>query len=155
MSVNLFSRHLWCATTLSALCIATAVDAQTGRFMAVYAVGDNGPAVPNGIAGFDLLKANDRVLPFDYNGDGNEDLFLYRPGRGAAAVAHSNGDGTFIAVHMVGDNGPALPNGIGGYNLLSTSDQVFPFDYDADGDQELFFYRPGTGAAWIVRWVGA
>src|SRR6185369_9824280 len=114
-------------------------------------VGDNGAAPPNGIAGYDLLSPADQVLAMDYNGDGKQDLFLYRPGLGAAWVARSNGDGTFTAVYAVGDNGAAPPNGIAGYDLLSPADQVLALDYDGDGKQDLFLYRPGLGAAWVAR----
>ena len=86
--------------------------------------------MPNGIAGYDLLSTNDRVLKLDYDGDGRDDLFLYRPGTGAAWVARSEGNGSFSAVYAVGDNGEAAPNGIAGYDLLSPNDQVIVFDYD-------------------------
>ena len=99
-----------------------------GTFTAVYAVGDNGSAPPNGIAGYDLLSSADRVVAFDYNNDDRDDLFLYRRGRGAAWVARSNGDGTFTAVYAVGDNGSAPPNGIAGYDLLSSADRAFALD---------------------------
>jgi 1-phosphatidylinositol phosphodiesterase len=108
-------------------------------------------ATPNGIAGYDLLSKDDRVLAFDYDGDGRQDLFLYRPGSGAAWVARSNGDGTFTAVYAVGDNGPAEPNGIAGYDLLSKDDRALAFDYDGDGKQDLLFYRPGSGMVWVAR----
>jgi FG-GAP-like repeat len=122
-----------------------------GTFTAVYSVGDNGPAPPNGIADYDLLSDKDRAFAFDYNGDGKEDLFFYRPGSGAAWVARSNGDGTFTAVYSVGDNGPAPPNGIADYDLLSPKDVVLPFDFNGDGKTDLFLYRPGSGAAWVAR----
>ena len=122
-----------------------------GTFTAVHAVGDNGSAAPNGIAGFDLLSAADRALAFDYNGDGRQDLLFYRPGRGAAWVARSNGDGTFTAVHAVGDNGSAAPNGIAGYDLLSSADSALPFDFNGDGDVDLFFFRPGGGVGSVAR----
>jgi hypothetical protein len=122
-----------------------------GTFVPVYSVGGDGPAEPNGIAGFDLLSPRDRALAFDYNRDGKQDLLLYRPGAGAACVARSNGDGTFTAVYSVADNGPAPPNGIAGFDLLSPDDQVLVFDYNRDGRQDLFLYRPGAGAATIAR----
>ena len=122
-----------------------------GSFAGVYAVGDNGAAPPNGIAGYDLLSPSDRVLVFDHNGDGKDDLFLYRPGSGAAWVAQSNGDGSFAAVYAVGDNGAAPPNGIAGYDLLSPSDRVLVFDHNGDGKDDLFLYRPGSGAAWVAQ----
>jgi Ca2+-binding RTX toxin-like protein len=122
-----------------------------GSFTAVYAVGDDGAAGLNGIAGYDLLSGADRTLAFDYNGDGKQDLFLYRPGRGAAWVARSNGDGSFTAAYAVGDDGAAGLNGIAGYDLLSGADQALAFDYNGDGKQDLFLYRPGRGAAWVAR----
>src|SRR5262249_35712607 len=122
-----------------------------GTFQTVYFVGDNGSAPPNGIGPYDLLSSDDRVLAFDYDGDGKQDLFLYRPGRGAAAVLRSNGAGTFKTAYFAADDGPAPPNGIGQYDLLSSSDRALAFDYDGDGNEDLFLYRPGTGAAAVAR----
>ena len=122
-----------------------------GTFTSVYRVGDNGAAAPNGIAGYDLLSAADRILAFDYDGDGDDDLFLYRPGDGAAWVARSNGNGTFTAVYTVGDNGVAAPNGIAGYDLLSVADKVLVFDHNGDGKDDLFLYRPGSGVAKVAQ----
>jgi hypothetical protein len=64
---------------------------------------DNGPALPNGFYDYDLLSTYDRVFPFDYNGDGNKDLFLYRPGSGAVNVVRSNGDE--ISITIISPNG--------------------------------------------------
>ena len=124
---------------------------KNGTFTGIYTVGDNGSAPPNGIAGYDLLSPDDRVLAFDYDGNGRDDFFLYRPGKGAAWVARPNGDGTFTGVHTIGDNGGAPPNGIAGYDLLSPDDRVLAFDYNGDGKEDLFLYRPGKGAAWVAR----
>ncbi len=124
---------------------------RNGSFSATFGVGDNGPALPNGIGGFDLLSLNDRVFPFDYDGNGKDDLVLYRPGSGSVFVLKSNGNGTFSTVISVSDNGSALPNGIGGYDLLSLNDRVFPFDYDKDGNTDLFLYRPGSGSVYVLK----
>ena len=46
---------------------------------------------------------------------------------------------------------PAV-NGIGGYDLLSDRDRVFPFDFDGSGNSDhLVLYRPGTGTIWILK----
>ena len=62
---------------------------------------------------------------------------------------------------------PAYGSGIGGYNLSSTADkgfafdfnnfsdpadQMLGFDYDSSGKNDhLVLYRPGTGTVWIVK----
>lgn len=119
-------------------------------FSSVYKVIDNGAALPNGLCGFDLLSSNDLALIFDYNGDGNDDIFFYRPGRGAVNIICSKGDGTFNSVYNVIDNGSATPNGIGNYNFLSLNDRALAYDYDGDGTDGLFLYRPGGGMVGII-----
>lgn len=121
-----------------------------GTFRNVYSVIDNGSAYPNGIGGYDLLSTKDIVLAFDYDGDTFKDLLLFRPGRGAISVVHSNWDETFSSVYRVIDNGATLPNGICEFDLLSTNDMALIFDYNGDGFEDIFFYRPGSGALNIV-----
>ena len=42
--------------------------------------------------------------------------------------------------------------GIGGYDLRSTIDQAFAFDYDGSGKLDHpALYRPGTGTMWILK----
>jgi hypothetical protein len=41
-------------------------NSRVGTFTGVYTAGDNGPAPPNGIAGYDLLSPADRVIRFHY-----------------------------------------------------------------------------------------
>jgi hypothetical protein len=56
--------------------------------------------------------------------------------------------GQFSPVYAQGDPG----NGIGGYDLKSTADQAFAFDYDSSGRLDhLVLYRPGTGTMWILK----
>jgi hypothetical protein len=60
---------------------ATFIIKQSGAeiFTPVYAQGDGG----NGIGGYDLRSAADRVFAFDYNRSGKQDhLCLYRPSTG-------------------------------------------------------------------------
>jgi len=117
---------------------------EEGQFTPVYAVGAPG----NGIGGYDLASGNDRVFPFDYDGSGKLDhLVLYRPGSGTIWIL-KNTKGQFTPVYAAGAPG----NGIGGYDLAASNDQVFPFDYDGSGKLDhLVLYRPGSGTIWILR----
>jgi hypothetical protein len=94
------------------------------------------------------LSTADRAFAFDYTGSGTLDhLALYRPGTGTIWIL-KNVNGTFTPVYQQGDPG----NGIGGYNLLSTADQVFAFDFTGSGTLDhLVLYRPGTGTIWILK----
>ncbi len=109
-----------------------------GTFDGVY----EGSSV--GFAGYKLNSLRDRVLAFDYNGDGRSDLFFYRPDSNLAGVASSNGDGSFTNVHY-------SSSGMAGYPITSERDAAFAFDYNGDGRQDLFFYRPDSDKIGIVR----
>ncbi|KAF7558265.1 hypothetical protein G7Z17_g44 [Cylindrodendrum hubeiense] len=115
-----------------------------GVFTPVYQQGDPG----TGIGGFDLLSSNDKGFAFDYNKSGNADhLVFYRPGSGAIYIIKRVGD-KFEPVYAQGEGG----SGIGGFNLMSTSDLMFPFDYEGSGfTDHLAIYTPGTGTFWILR----
>ncbi|QSQ22717.1 VCBS repeat-containing protein [Pyxidicoccus parkwayensis] len=95
-------------------------------------------------AGFDFGEAQDRALAFDYDADGYDDLFFYRPGNRVAWVARSNGNGTFT-------NTFASFAGIGTFDLSDVRDQAVVLDFDNDHRDDLFFYRPGGGLANLVR----
>ncbi|KAJ5666674.1 hypothetical protein N7462_011083 [Penicillium macrosclerotiorum] len=113
-------------------------------FHPVYQQGDPG----NGIGGYDLKSRVDRVFAFDYNHSGKLNyLALYRPGTGTFWIL-KNRDGVFSPVYQQGAPG----NGIGGYDLKSSADQAFAFDYDHSGRLDhLALYRPGTGTFWILK----
>jgi hypothetical protein len=115
-----------------------------GAFTPVYAQGDPG----NGIGNYDLRSPADQAFAFDYDSSGKLDhLALYRPGTGTIWILQNAG-GTFSAVYAQGDPG----NGIGGYDLKSSLDRAFAFDYDSSGKLDhLVLYRPGTGTIWILR----
>jgi hypothetical protein len=115
-----------------------------GVFHPVYQQGDPG----NGIGGYDLKSSSDRAFAFDYDHSGKLDhLALYRPGTGTIWILKNSG-GVFHPVYQQGDPG----NGIGGYDLKSSSDRAFAFDYDHSGKLDhLSLYRPGTGTIWILR----
>lgn len=116
----------------------------TSTFTAVYQQGDPG----NGIAGYDLKSTADRAFAFDYDHSGKLDhLVFYRPGTGTIWII-KNKQGTFIPVYRQGDPG----NGIGGYDLRSSADLAFAYDYDHSGMLDhIVLYRPGTGTIWILK----
>jgi hypothetical protein len=118
-----------------------------GTFAPVYHQGDPG----NGIGGYDLKSAADQAFAFDYDHSGKQDhIALYRPGTGTMWILKNTG-GTFTPVYQQGDPG----NEIGGYDLKSTADQAFAFDYDHSGKQDhIALYRPGTGTMWILKNTG-
>jgi hypothetical protein len=100
------------------------------------------------IGGFALGSTDDRAFAFDYNGSGKQDhLVFYRAGTGAVAILKRTGKG-FEAVYCQRD--PGL--GIGDFDLASTDDRAFAFDYDGSGKQDhLVLYRPGGGAISILK----
>ena len=114
-----------------------------GNFTPVYQQGDPG----NGIGGYDLKSKADQAFAFDYDHSGKLDyLALYRPGTGTIWIL-KNTNGNFAPVYQQGDPG----TGIGGYDLKSTADRAFAFDYDHSKKLDhLVLYRPGTGTIWIL-----
>ena len=115
-----------------------------GIFAAVFLQTEPG----RGIGGFDLLSTADRAIAFDYGSTGRLDhLLFWRAGTGILFILRNDG-GQFTAVFQEGMSG----KGIGGYNLLSTADQILAFDNDSKGlYNHLVSYRPGTGFLWIIR----
>jgi DNA-binding winged helix-turn-helix (wHTH) protein len=107
-----------------------------GAFVAVYE--------SQGIGGYDLKSASDRVLAFDYDHSGRPDhLLLYRPGTGLVSIVKNTG-GIFSPVYK--------GHGIAGYDLINTSDRAFAFDYEHTGKLDhLVLYRPGPGFVQIAR----
>ncbi|EPQ57644.1 hypothetical protein GLOTRDRAFT_92616 [Gloeophyllum trabeum ATCC 11539] len=54
----------------------------------------------------------------------------------------------YTPVYHQGDPG----TGIGGYDLKSSADTAFAFDYDSSGKLDhIVLYRPGTGTCWILK----
>jgi hypothetical protein len=101
----------------------------------------------NGIGGYDLLSPADRIIPYDYSGVGKQDhLLCYRPGTGIVQVLANTSLG-WVPIYK-------STAGIGGYDLMSTSDSIKPFDYNGTGSADhLLLYRPGTGIVWILEHV--
>jgi len=91
----------------------------------------------------------DPIFPFDYNGDGLSDLFIFKPSTYSSrflAIARSNGDGTFTTVH----NSLSL----GGYSLALSENYIlkaFPFDHNGDGMSDLHLYGYGEGGTGSIK----
>jgi hypothetical protein len=98
----------------------------------------------SGLAGYDLASPADQAVALDFDGDGKEDLFMYRPGQGIAHVLRSNGNGTFTSIQAT--------RGIAGFDLASPADRAVALDFNGDGKDDLFLYRPGAGSqAWLLQ----
>jgi hypothetical protein len=140
--------------------IALSRNGNTGLLGAPADNGGVGAAWPfaliligNGIGGYDFASAADRAFAFDYNGSGHRDhIVVYRPGTGIVWILHNNGDGTFSPVYQSSYNASTgYGSGIGGYDLRSSADRMFAFDYDGTGKADhLVLYRPGSGIIWIL-----
>ena len=115
-----------------------------GVFSSVYR--QNGSEA--GIGGYDLKSQHDRVIAFDYEHIGKADhLVLCRPGSGKISIL-KNRDGKFSPVYQQDEGGI----GIGGYNLASSADILFSYDFEGTGRLEyLAMYRPGTGTFWLLK----
>jgi hypothetical protein len=98
----------------------------------------------NGIGGYDLKSKHDRVFAFDFNRTGKQDhLVLYRPGDGVLFIL-ANAGGTFAPVF-------STFHGLGEFDLKSSRDQIFAFDFDHSGFLDhLVLYRPGDGVLFIL-----
>ena len=80
-----------------------------------------------------------RPVAGDFDDDGDDDLFWYRPATGAATAWWSNGDGTFDTVH--------------GYQFNPHA-RLFTGDFDANGADDLYFYVPGPTTDVIAYGIG-
>jgi hypothetical protein len=103
-----------------------------------------------GIGGFDLLNAYDKIITFDYDHTGRSNyLLVYRPGSKAIRILKHVGNVFSTVVQGT--------QGIGGFDLANTNDQVMSFDYEGTGKMDyLVLYRPGgvsggNRAFWLVK----
>jgi hypothetical protein len=114
------------------------------------------PLIPGpGFASVSLDRPEDRFVATDYDGDGDDDLFFYRPGSGAVSLLKSEGNGRFTALLVVAGTPTTPGSGVAGFDFANAADLVLSLDYDGDGRDELLFYRPGTSVVWLVRSDGA
>jgi hypothetical protein len=104
-------------------------------------------ASTTGIGGYNLASTADRIVAFDYDHSSKPDhLVLYRPGSRTVWIVKHGAGNTFTAVYHTSTDG------IGGYDLASTADQILPFDYDYSGKLDhLVLYRPASRIVWVVK----
>jgi len=110
-----------------------------------------GSSIDNGFVG-DMANAGDRLLPIDFNGDGNEDILYYRSGPAASGAATagvylSNGDGT-LAYHGLNNNGTPA-NGFLPDVPADGRDLLVPVNINGDAYDDILFFRPGGGAVGV------
>jgi carbonic anhydrase len=75
-------------------------------------------------------------------------LALYRPGAGAFWILNNDAAGVFAPLYRQNSGG----NGIGGYDLASTTDRAIGVDYDGSGKLDhVALYRPATGKFSLVK----
>jgi len=76
---------------------------------------------------------------------------FYRPGHGAASLIkwHDNANFQTIFDHPDAEKRNV---GVGPFDLQNRNDRVIAADVDGDGREELLFYRPGHGAASLIKW---
>ena len=75
----------------------------------------------------------------DFDGDGNDDLFWYRPANGKVTAWWSNGDSTFDTVY---------------YTNYSPHARPFAGDFDGNGKDDLYYYVPGSTSDVIAYGTG-
>ncbi|GGV30951.1 hypothetical protein GCM10010260_84110 [Streptomyces filipinensis] len=94
-----------------------------------------------GIGGWDLALEQDRLVPFDYTGQGfNDHILTYRPAPGQQEWVLERMVPSNIYVPIVQGTSMA------GYDFASPDDTVTPYDfYGTSGLPFLIAYRPGTG----------
>ena len=113
----------WAST--SGLC-----DITTGRGACV-------PLPPAGVSSAPItIVGNYRAVPLDADGDGLEDVLLYRPGSATDVLWLGDGAGAFSAR---------------GVSINSTYDDILAGDVDGDGDDDVVFYDRSSGAAYLWR----
>ncbi len=95
----------------------------------------------------DMASPGDRLLPINFNGDGNEDILYYRSGAATVGVYLSNGNGT-LSYHAL-NNGGTPANGFLGDVTSDARDVLVPLNINGDAYDDILFYRPGGGVGGV------
>jgi hypothetical protein len=77
--------------------------------------------------------SNPHPVMGDYDGDGRDDIAVFRPSTGVWIIRRSN------------------TNDIIGYQFGVSTDKVVPADYDGDGKTDIAVYRPSEGRWYIAN----
>jgi len=100
----------------------------------------------NGIGGYDLKNISDQIIAFDYNGDGLDDLFCYRPSKKIVFILKSTGNGSFQKIILPGNK-----QGILGFDFADINDKAISLDYNGDGFDDILCYRPGKKISFLIK----
>ena len=116
---------------------------------AVQALAYNSGGTPaNGWLGDIGSDSRDRIVPIDINGDGKQDVLVYRPGGGLAGVFIANSSGNGTLTYLPYRSGGANLNGFAA-DMSSPNDQLVPMDVNGDGKQDILYARPGGSYAGV------
>jgi RHS repeat-associated protein len=80
----------------------------------------------------------------DFDGDGRDDAFFYKPGSGTGNEDHMFWGSGRAAFGAASDT----------YPVNSTYGHVVAGDFNGDGFEDLFFYQPGSASDWVWFWFG-
>ena len=128
------------ATIFSANAAAAACDEKKGNDFALFNP-EKGVWYTNSADGcaFTAVKwglATDKLVPADYDGDGEMDAAVYRPATGAWMIRRSSD----AKAEIIALEGNKLPG-----------DAPVPADYDGDRIADIAVWRAATGE-WVVRY---
>ncbi len=93
-------------------------------------------------------------VPGDFNGDGRDDLYWYQPG-GDPKVANQSqvGNANWEPNARPDQLWLSQPNGSFAVSNLAVNGAAIPLpgDFDGDGDTDIIWFAPGTGADFLWR----
>ncbi|WP_214316627.1 putative Ig domain-containing protein [Nonomuraea sediminis] len=104
-----------------------------------------------GIGNADLKSTADRIVAVDYDSSGRLDnLAIYRPGGRTVWIVQKGAGDFFDTVYQSRTAGSG--DGIGGYDMADSRDQLIAFDFDGSGKcDHLMAYRPGVGSLFLLQ----
>ncbi|MEV6283344.1 trypsin-like serine protease [Kribbella sp. NPDC051770] len=118
---------------ISKLDFKNPLDPADDKYVAVF-------VSTTGIGGTALTNTADRIVPFDYDHDGQlDELAVYRPG-GAQLTVITHGQGSSFSTAY------STP-----WSILSADARLLAYDYDRDGkSDDLMAYRVGSNQVSVI-----